>query len=120
MIFWLVFLIAIVAVGALVMYVLREQSLGRERIEDELHDTRTPTLEYAVPTGQDPVTILAALERAGYVAGVDSHGAHQVVMVKCPEGPDHDRTRVRSIIESTHVGPEEVPTRTVVRFRDEE
>jgi len=111
MAFWMVLLVAIIALGALVLYVLRDQSIARERIEDELHDSRTPTLEYSVPTGQDPVAILAVLERAGYTAGVDSHGVHQVVMVKCPDGPDRERTKVRTVIESAHVG--------VVRFRDE-
>jgi hypothetical protein len=120
MAFWMVFLVALVALGALVTYVLRQQSIDRERIEDELHDTRTPTLEYSVPTGQDPVSILAALERAGYIAGVDSHGAHQVVLVKCPDGPDSDRTKVRSIIASAHVGPDGAPMPAAVRFLDEE
>ena len=111
MAFWMVLLVSIVALGALVLYVLRNQSIARERIEAELHDTRTPTLEYSVPTGQDPVAILAVLERAGYTAGIDSHGAHQVVMVKCPDGPDGDRTKVRRLIKSAHVG--------AVRFADE-
>ena len=112
MAFWMVFLVVIIAVGSLVLYILRDQSIAREKIGVELHDSRTPTLEYSVPTGQDPVPILAVLERAGYVAGVDSHGAHQVVMVKCPEGPEHERTNVRTLIESAHVG--------AVRFRDED
>ena len=111
MAFWMAFLVLAIAVGSLVLYVLRDQSLARERIEADLHDTRTPTLEYSVPTGQDPVPILAVLERAGYVAGVDSHGSHQVVMVKCPDGPEHERTKVRTVIESAHVG--------TVRFVDE-
>jgi hypothetical protein len=111
MAFWMVLLVAIVALGALVLYVLRDQSIARERIEHELHDAHTATLEYSVPTGQDPVPILAVLERAGYTAGVDSRGAHQVVLVKCPDGPDRDRTKVRAVIESAHVG--------AVRFRDE-
>jgi hypothetical protein len=119
MAFWMVFLVALVALLALVMYVLRQQSIDRERIEDELHDTHTPTLEYSVPTGQDPVEILAVLERAGYTVGVDSHGAHQVIMVKCPNGPDGDRSKVRSLIESAHVGPDGAPMPAVVKFRDE-
>jgi hypothetical protein len=41
-------------------------------------------------------------------------------MVKCADGPERDRSKVRSIIEATHVGPEDVAMRTVVRFRDEE
>jgi hypothetical protein len=120
MAFWMVFLVALVALLALVMYVLRQQSIDRERIEDELHDTRTPTLEYVVPTGQDPVEILAVLERSGYTVGVDSHGAHQVVMVKCPTGLDADRAKVRALIESAHVGPDGAPMRSVVKFRDEQ
>lgn len=111
MAFWIVILVALVALGALAMYVLRQQSIERERVEEELHDSRTPTLEYSVPTGQDPVHILAALERAGYMVGVDSHGAHQVVMVKCPDGPDRARAKVRSLIESVSDGNP--------RFRDE-
>lgn len=111
MAFWMVFLVAVIALGALALLVLKEQSVARERIEDELHDVSTPTLEYTLPTGQDPVAILAVLEGAGYTAGVDSHGTHQVVMVKCPDGPERARAKVRALIESAHVG--------AVRFRDE-
>ena len=111
MAFWMVILVALVALVALGIYVLRQQSIERERVEEELHDSRTPTLEYSVPNGQDPVHILAALERAGYTAGVDSHGAHQVVMVKCPDGPDRARAKVRSLIQSVIDG--------TPRFRDE-
>ena len=111
MAFWMVGLVALVALSALGLYVLREQSIARERIEEELHDPHTLTLEYSVPTGQDPAHILAALERAGYIAGVDPHGVHQVVVVRCPEGPDRARTSVRALIESAKVGE--------VRFRDE-
>jgi hypothetical protein len=104
MAFWIVILVSLGALGALVVYVLRQQSIERERVEAELHDSRTPTLQYSVPTGQDPAVILAALERAGFMAGVDSHGAHQVVMVKCPEGPDRTRSRVRALIGTVSTG----------------
>lgn len=116
MAFWIVGLVAVVAVGAGVLYVLRDQSLLRERVEAELHDPRTSTLEFSVPTGQDPVAILAALERAGYTAGVDPHGAHQVVLVKCPEGPGGERRTVRAVIESAL----STSPRTAVHFVDEE
>ena len=111
MAFWMVLLVSVIALGGLLLYLVREQSLARERVEDELHAAGTPTLEYAVPTGQDPVAILAVLERSGYTAGVDSHGTHQVVMVKCPDGPDRERARLRALIESAHVD--------AVQFRDE-
>lgn len=122
MAFWVVGLVAILALGALVVYVLRRESIERERVDEELHDGHTPTLQYSVPTGQDPVVILAALERAGYTAVVDPHGAHQTVMVGCPRGTDQERSRVRAVIESAGASALEdgVPVRAEVRFRDEE
>jgi hypothetical protein len=121
MAFWIVGLVALVAIAALVLYLLREQSLGRERVEAELHDAGTPTLEYVVPTGEDPVVVLAALERAGYTAGVDTHGARQVVLIKCPEGPERSRQKVRAVIETAGISTPKVETRSHadVRFRDE-
>jgi hypothetical protein len=121
MAFWIVILVALVALGALALYLLKEQSIERERIDKELHDERTPTLEYIVPTGQDPVGIMAALERAGYTASVDPHHTHQHVLIACPGGIDRQRAQVRSLIASAGVTtPEDgVPVRVVVRFRDE-
>ena len=112
MAFWIVILISLVALGSLALYVLREQSLAREHVEAELHDAHTPKLEFSVPTGQDPALILAALERAGFTAGVDPHGVHQVVMVKCPEGADRARREVREVIGAS--------LHTEVHFRDEQ
>jgi len=121
MAFWMVGLVALVAIAALVLYLLREQSLARERVEAELHDPGTPTLEYVVPTGEDPVVVLAALERAGYTAGVDTRGARQVVLVKCPDGTERSRQKVRSVIEAAGVSTPKIETqsRADVRFRDE-
>jgi len=121
MAFWMVGLVALVAIVALVMHLLKDESLARERVEHDLHDAGTPTLEYTLPTGEDPVVVVAALERAGYTVGVDSHGAHQVVMVKCPDGVDRSRTKVRAVIESAGrpTPPADVPMRTGVRFSDE-
>jgi len=121
MAFWMVGLVALVAIAALVLYLLREQSLKRERVEAELHDAGTPRLEYVVPTGEDPVVVLAALERAGYTAGVDTHGARQVVLVKCPDGTERSRQKVRAVIETAGVSTPkpETQSRADVRFRDE-
>lgn len=122
MAFWIVGLVALVALGALVVYVLRQQSIEREQVDAQLHDGHTPTLQYSVPTGQDPVVILAALESAGYTAVVDPHGAHQTVIVGCPEGTEHERNRVRTVIESAGVSAlqDGAPVHAEVRFRDEE
>jgi hypothetical protein len=111
MAFWIFILIGMVALGALVLWVLRDQSIEREQIGAQLHDTSTPTLEYAVPTGHDPVDILAALELAGFTASVDPHHTHQHVLVGCPDGVERQRTLVRTVIGSTG--------RRDVRFVDE-
>ena len=52
MAFWMVGLVALVAMIALAMRLLKDESLGRERIEAQLHDASTPTLQYVVPTGE--------------------------------------------------------------------
>jgi hypothetical protein len=119
-----VLIAAAVAVGALlwiVVYVLREHAQERIEVDEELHDERTPTLEYAVPTGQDPVVILSALERAGYTATVDPNGAHQVVMIACPPGVESERAEIRSVIESASVTTphDGIPFDAEVRFTDE-
>lgn len=121
MAFWIVGLVALVAVVAWAMHLLKEESLGRERVEADLHSSGTPTLEYVVPTGEDPVVVLAALQRAGYTACVDSHGAHQLVLVKCPDGVAPSRAKVRAVIESAGVTTPKVEARThaAVQFRDE-
>ena len=121
MAFWMVGLVVVVAVVAWAMHLLKQESLGRERVEAELHDANTPTLEYVLPTGEDPVVVVAALERAGYTVGVDSNGAHQVVLVRCPEGLDRCRPEVRAIIETAGAPTPraEVHTHSDVRFRDE-
>ena len=112
MAFWIVLVLSMVAIVGGVLYVLRDQSLAREEVEAELHDPHTATLEYSVPTGQDPVAVLAILERAGFTVGVDPHGAHQVVLVKCPDGRDRDRGVVRELIGAS--------LHAEVVFRDEE
>ena len=121
MLLTLVIVLAVVALGALVLYVLREQTKQRERVDEDLREEHTPALEYVVPTGQDPAVILAALERDGYTATVDPSGAHQVVLVACPAGVDRERARVRAAIESASVSTLEdgVPVQAPVRFRDE-
>ena len=113
--------IAVVALIWIVMYVVREEVAKRQRVDEELHSDAVPTLEYAVPTGQDPTVILAALERAGYTATADPHHAHQRVLIACPEGLDRQRARVRSVIESASVtAPQDgVPIEADVHFVDE-
>lgn len=116
----LIVLVLLVLAGA-AMYVLRQHVRERQHVDEVLEDHRTPTLEYAVPTGQDPAVLLAALHRAGYTATVDPSGAHQIVTVACPAGVEREREPVRSVIESANVtAPDDgAPLDVVVRFLDE-
>jgi len=119
-----VLIATVLAVGALVwivVYVVRQESIRRARIDEELHDARMPTLEYEVPTGQDPAVILAALEREGYTATVDPAHVHQLMLIACPFGVDRERARVRAVIEAATVSAmaDGVPTQVEVRFCDE-
>jgi len=113
--------IGIAALIWIILYVVREQVATRQRIDEELHSDAVPTLEYLVPTGQDPAVILAALESAGYTATADPHHAHQRVLIACPEGLDRQRARVRTVIESASVTtPQDgVPVEADVQFADE-
>jgi hypothetical protein len=117
-------IVALAAAAALVwivLYVLRQQGAEREQIDERLLDEQTPTLEYDVPTGQDPAVLLAALQQAGYTASADPRPTHHVVMILCPEGVERERGNVRSVIESASVTRHEdgVPLQVEVRFRDE-
>jgi hypothetical protein len=113
--------VAVVALIWIVLYVVRQQMIRREQIDQELHDPHTPILEYDVPTGQDPTVILAALERSGYIVTVESSHPHQRVLVACPSGIDRERARVRAVIQAASVSSMDdgVPLRVDVRFRDE-
>jgi hypothetical protein len=119
--FPIVLALALLALLFIVLYYLREQVRHRQHVDEVVEDERTPTLEYDVPTGQDPAVILAALTSAGYTATVDPTGVHQVVSVACPAGVDRERAHVRSLIESANVtAPDDgVRLDADVRFRDE-
>jgi len=117
----IVIVVAVLALALIVLYVVREQVKLREQVDEDLDDGSVPTLEYAVPTGQDPAVILAALHRADYTATVDPNHAHQIVLIACPGGVEPERATVRSVIESASVtAPQDgVPLEVDVRFRDE-
>jgi len=118
-------LIVVVAVVAAALFFFTGRGTGFARrhneVHEELHEARTPTLEYAVPVGQDPTVVLAALQEAGFTATSDPTHPHQTVLVECPAGVDAQREGVRRVIESAGVTtPQDgarVPRR--VQFRDE-
>jgi hypothetical protein len=118
-------LAALIVIGLVVMYVVREQTgffRTRSRVHEELESDHTPTLGYDVPTGEDPTVILAALELAGYTATVEPRHPFQRVLVAYTGDRDAARDRIRPVIETAGVTtPHDhrpVHTRTV-RFTDE-
>src|SRR3954447_10303685 len=117
----IVLVLSLVVIAWVAFAAFRGKVREREQVDEELHDERVPTLEYAVPTGQDPVVILTALEREGYTATVDATHPQQVVLIACPGGVDRQRAHVRAVIESASVTtPQDgVPLEQDVRFLDE-
>ena len=114
-------LVLVVGLAGLVVYVVGGHAVRREQVDQNLHDPRMPTLEYAVPTGIDPAPVRAALEQAGYTTTVDSTAGPQLVLVQCPRGLDRERDAVRAAIESVDnsASDHDIPVPTNVRFRDE-
>jgi hypothetical protein len=93
----------------------------RTAIADEHRDPATPTLDYAVPAGQDPVVVLTALSREGYAATADPAQA-DLIHISTPAGPDRDRARVRATIAAVRETALDTPMPMdpgEVRFTDE-
>ena len=115
---------AIVVLGLIVLYVVREQTgffRRRSQVHRVLESERTPTLEYDVPTGQDPTVVLAALELAGHTATVEPRHPHQRVLIAYTGDREAAKARIRPVIESTgSTTPDDgAPVPAAVRFRDE-
>lgn len=77
-------------------------------------------LRYAVPEGQDPAAVMAALAPAGYVARLTEDVDTRVLVIAEEEGERPDRGRVRALIaqsSTTIQDPAAAPSD--VRFLDE-
>lgn len=114
----IVILVVLLVLGAVW---LRRWGSERQRVTDDLRDPTTPTLDYQVPDGQDPVVLLTALSQEGYECSVDPANT-RLVRVSCPAGLDRHRARVRQVIvhagsTSLEGGPPLEPEH--VRFLDE-
>jgi hypothetical protein len=81
------------------------------------------TLKYVVPEGQDPAAVIAALQNHGYDARRDPDYTHTaMVVVQCPEGVEHDRPRIRTVLEQAvplNMDGDRDPALDPVRFADE-
>jgi hypothetical protein len=114
--------IGIVLLLVVVVAVLATATRGINERKEVIEDPDVETLTYRMPPGQDPATVVAALQHEGFTANADPvSGGHDVV-VACVEGRNAQRAQVRSIIAGTGSGDEapssvEVPP---VRFADEQ
>src|SRR4051794_4450209 len=86
-------------VAATVVVVVGLRSWGRDvaRTESELHGPGARTMTYAVPAGQDPAVLMAALAGAGYRAVEETP---ERLLVGCPH--DRDAAAVRQLLD--HAG----------------
>ncbi len=111
-------LAGLLAVGLVFMLALRNWTYAGARTESRLRSPDVPTVTYAVPHGQDPAVLIAALAADGFVSVLDLGPVRSRLLIECAET---DRAKVRSIIDhidhagldgaGTHPGP--------VRFDDE-
>jgi len=116
-VFILVLVVILAGVG--LIWLLR-WSKQRGTTAAALEGAETETLEYAVPTGQDPVVVMAALETEGFTTTLDKTG--EVLLIHCPAGRDRARARARAAISQADSSALEHGRRLdvdTVRFRDE-
>lgn len=95
------YIIVIAALIGLVLALgLRRLVFDLEETDRKLHQPDARIVAYAVPEGQDPAVLTAALEQAGYLAATEEQWGRTHLLVACPEEPD--RSVIRSVIEGVH------------------
>jgi hypothetical protein len=119
---FIVLLLVLLAAGGAVAILMRG-ARERARTESRLESPHTATLDYAVPLGQDPAVVLAALNKHGVEAIVDPGHGHQIVRIESGDLSPKRRDEIRSIIATAdataldHGVPLAVSS---VRFEDED
>jgi hypothetical protein len=91
-----VVLVIVIVVAGVVLFGLLRWSKQRGATAEVLEEPQTETLEYLVPTGQDPVVVTTALEAEGFTTSLDSTG--EVVLIHCPTGREGARPKARAAI----------------------
>lgn len=94
-IFFLLVLVVVVGIG--VNLYLRNWVREESRREAHLRDPATHTVAYAIPNGEDPVTVASALALAGLTSGIDRVGMVECVRIECNES---QREQVRGVLEA--------------------
>jgi hypothetical protein len=91
----------ILVVGVAIPLFLRSWGAEESRTEARMHDPRTHTVAFAIPSGVDPVVLRLAVGRAGFASVLDRVGDAECLLVECSE---LERARLRSVIEAVHLG----------------
>lgn len=95
------YILVIVAVLGLVAALgLRRVVFALDETDGKLHQPDARIVAYAVPEGQDPAVLLAALERAGYEAITEEQRGATHLLAACPD--ERDRDIIRRVIEGVH------------------
>jgi len=89
--------VGIAVASVVVLGWLRSWGKGVARTESELHEPGARTMTYAVPAGQDPAVLMAALAGAGYRAVEETP---ERLLVGCPH--ERDDAAIRELLD--HVG----------------
>jgi hypothetical protein len=97
--------LALVVVPALIVLALRQWGQQDARTETRLRSPDAHTLSYAVPAGEDPAPLRAALTHAHFTSVTGRGDAGHCLIVECREG---QRGQVREIIEQTLLDSGEV------------
>lgn len=105
----------LVVVVVVLLLALRRWTLEETRRDARLLSHDAPTVAYHVPVGQDPVSLMAALSRSGFMSVVDNAGGTERLLVACDV---HERAQVRSVLE--RAGRDDAASHVdLVRFEDE-
>ena len=115
-VFWVVIGLLLLGAVAFVFSVLIRPEQDQEEV---VHQHGLHTLTYLVPTGQDPAELVAALHQAGFTAVAELRHGYEVLEVVCHD--EHDRGRVREVLEHAHRSGFDSPENPVgaISFEDE-
>jgi hypothetical protein len=110
--------VVLVIAAAVILLGLRRWTLDEGRAEARLRSPETHKVVYAVPDGQDPASVMAALMHAGFTSVVGMEEGIEQLLIECEET---DRARVRRLIEGVSRATSEEHRLAVdqVRFEDE-
>jgi hypothetical protein len=110
--------VLVLVVLLVLLLTFRRWTLDEAKTEARLRSPDSHGVVYAIPDGQDPTALMAALTGAGFVSVVDTKAGVERLLVECEE---KERARVRRTIQEAERAGLEGPGahRRQVSFEDE-